>query len=37
MLSSTGSTFGDARCSMDGVTSVRPMSPSVSCLSFEMM
>jgi len=32
MLSSTGSTFGDARCSMDGATFVRLASPGDRCL-----
>ena len=32
MLSSTGNTFRDARCSMDGATSVHLASPSGRCL-----
>ena len=33
---STGSTFGDARCSIDGITYVRLASPSDRCLSSAM-
>ena len=36
MLSSTGSTFEDVRCSMDGATSVRLASLGDRCLSFAM-
>ena len=36
MLSSTGSTLGDARCSISGATSVRLASPGDKCLSFVM-
>ena len=36
MLSSIGSTFRDAQCSMDGATSARLASPSDRCLSSAM-
>ena len=36
MLSSIGSTFGDARCCMGGATSIRLASPGDRCISSAM-